>query len=253
MPRKSFPLTLLYLLIALSVSESSCAESRSGALEIRLVEPVQAEKAGTHEDEWPPTCATGTTLDFEYVYPAGNSVAVHASREAQLLIPVAEMRSVIVVESRSPVAPHIAAYEARVIPSKAVLENATKLRSSCPGQQILVTIDGDPVWIEPTWTTWGEVVPGGVFRSWDDASQAYANAPVEIERVPLDEDEHERQRARYEAQQRADLWLFVCDKKHRERVRVASPDSYEKLMARRDVFEAIDCSVRPDDPRAAKR
>lgn len=252
MSTKSLPLALLCLLIALSVSESSCAESQSGALGIRLAEPTQLGATGADQEEWPPTCGTGSTLDFEYVYPAGNSIVIRASARAQLVIPVDEIRSVIVVESRSPVPPYTAAYEARVIPNKEALESATKLRSRCPAQRILVTIDGDPVWIEPTWTTWDEVVPGGVFGSWKDASEAYSDAPVEIERVPLDEAEYERQRAEYEAQQQADLWRFVCDKDHRERVRAASPEDYDKLMERRDVFEAIDCGVRPSDPRQSK-
>lgn len=232
-------------LMLFAASISSCSDPAPMTLEMRLVESVEAR-----EGEWLPTCAPESLRDFTYTYVAGNSVKVRASETPEIVLPIDMIRNISVGELKSPLEPYLSVFEVRVLADEVIVKAARELRSRCPANEILLTMGGVPVWLEASWTRWRDDLPGGVFASWEEAEEAYSAAPVRIAHVPLDQDEYEEQKAFYQARWTADLWLFVCDERHREEVRLASPDDYAELMARKEIFEAIDCSKKPEEPRS---
>jgi hypothetical protein len=228
-------------LIVTALIAASCISSdlRDPKIEYRIA-VIEGDPIGAASSQ----CRVDHDHPITYRYPSGRSVAIYASKEPVLTIPLNASVNVRVVDYRGSKSPGMQAVAVNVIPVEAVRDRASEVRRTFFRCDLLITVGGTVVGIERRGTDWRQRLPGGAFASIEDAERVFSDSGASLQRELPDPMQQQAQDEFWQWRREKDLWDFHCDAQLRETIRANDPKLYEALSE----TPSVDCQAPPPMP-----
>jgi len=230
---------------ALLTSACSGGERTAGGgieFEFSVARDVR-QKLGATDDqsEYPHDCVVRPAgQKVQYSFPSGAIRDFQVDTDARLRLKSAPVK-IMLTEYDDEISQSFVA--ARALLHVDDLEAALSFRERYRHCTVLVSVNGNSVWVDENGSRWSSAIPAGAYESEEKARSQLASGPWPV----VWEEWPSLQRSmRFWSWRRAmDIWEYACKEEIRQAVDAAHPEAAKAAELIRKELEGIDCSAPP--------